>query len=54
MNGMNDNGKRNQGNKFVRKFAFLMDEAVWQLALVGVVIAALVDGALSIGGGGIA
>lgn len=54
MNRMNDNGKRNQGNKFFRKLSFLMDEAVWQLALVGVVVATVIDGVLSIGGGTIA
>ena len=51
MNRMNDNGNRNVGHKILGKFAFLKDEAVWQLALLGVVVMALVDGALQIGGG---
>lgn len=54
MNGMMDNGKRNAGNKIFRKLAFLKNEAVWQLALVGVVLVALVDGALQLGGGTLA
>ena len=37
-----------------RKLSFLADEAVWHLALTGVIVAALVDGVLSIGGSTIA
>ncbi len=37
-----------------RKFSFLANEAVWQFALVTVIVVALVDGALSIGGSTIA
>jgi hypothetical protein len=52
---MNTNhAKPNQGKSIFRKLAFLADEAVWQLALVGIVVAAVVDGALSLGGGGLA
>jgi hypothetical protein len=54
MNGMMDNGKHNQGNEIFRKLALLRNEAVWQLALVGVVFVALLDGALRLGGGTIA
>ncbi len=37
-----------------RKLSFLVDEAVWQFVLVSVVVIAMVDGALSMGGGTIA
>jgi len=50
----NGNGIRNKVQTIFRKLAILKDEAVWQFALVGVVVAALVNGALSIGGGTIA
>jgi hypothetical protein len=51
---MNTNhGKPNQGKSIFRKLAFLADEAVLHLALVGVVVAAVVEGALSLGGGSV-
>lgn len=55
MNTHNDgNGNRNATKTIFGKLAFLKDEVVWELALVGVILAAVVDGALSIGGGSIA
>ncbi len=51
---MNTMNKRNEPKTIFRKLAFLMNETVWQFALVGVVLAALVDGVLSIGTGTIA
>jgi hypothetical protein len=52
---MNTNhGKPAQRQSIFRKLSFLADEAVWQLALVGVIVAAVVDGFLSIGGSTIA
>ncbi|HJR69049.1 MAG TPA: hypothetical protein VKA43_03340 [Gammaproteobacteria bacterium] len=55
MNTTTNNGKgaRNVAKTIFRKLSVLMDEAVWQLALVGVMVVAIVDGALSIGGGSI-
>jgi hypothetical protein len=50
MNTMN-NGNRVM--KMVRKLSFLMDEAVWQFALVAVVVTALVDAAMRTGGSSI-
>lgn len=51
MDRTTNDGKRQEPRSFFRRFAFAIDEAVWQLALVTVVVAALIDGALSIGGG---
>jgi hypothetical protein len=52
---MNTNqDKPAQRRSIFRKLSFLADEAVWQLALVGVIVAAVVDGVVSIGGGTIA
>ena len=53
MNATTDNGSRQVKSVF-RKFSFFASEAVLQFALVIVVLVALVDGALSIGGGTIA
>jgi hypothetical protein len=50
MNTMN-NGNRMM--KMVRKLSFLMDEAVWQFALVGVVVTGLVEAAMRAGGASI-
>jgi hypothetical protein len=44
----------NPGMKMFRKLSFLMDEAVWQFALVGVIATALIDAAMSMGGSSIA
>jgi hypothetical protein len=44
----------NPGMKMVRKLSFLVDEAVWHFALVAVVVAVIVDGAMRMGGGSIA
>jgi hypothetical protein len=44
----------NPGMKMVRKLAFLVDEAFWHVALVGAVVAVIVEGALRMGGGSIA
>ena len=49
-----NNGTRNMAKMIFRKLSILMDETVWQFALVGVMIAAMVNGVLSIGGGTIA
>jgi hypothetical protein len=38
----------------VRKLGFLMDEALWHFALVAVVVAVIVEGAVRMGGGSIA
>ncbi|HJR69048.1 MAG TPA: hypothetical protein VKA43_03335 [Gammaproteobacteria bacterium] len=54
MKATTDNGTRNEVKTVVRKFSFFASEAVLQFALVVVVVLALVDGALSIGGGTIA
>jgi hypothetical protein len=56
MNTTTNNGKgiRNVAKTIFRKLSVLMDEAVWQFALVGVIAVAMVDGVLSIGGGTIA
>jgi hypothetical protein len=52
---MNTNqGNPNRRKSIFRKFSFLIDETVLQVALVGVVLVAVVDGMLSIGGGTIA
>ena len=51
MNTIQD--KPNQRKSIFRKLAFLADEAVLHLALVGVVVAAVVEGALSLGGGAV-
>ena len=51
MNTMNDNGTRMM--KMMRKLSFLMDEAVWQFALVCVIITALVDAGMRAGGSAI-
>jgi len=48
------NGSRHQVKTVFRKFSFFASEALWQFALVTVVVIALIDGALSIGGGTIA
>lgn len=48
------NQSPNQRKSIFRKFSFLADEVVWQVALVSVVLAAVIDGALSIGGGTVA
>jgi len=53
-NNGNGNGARNLAKTIFRKLSILMDETVWQFALVGVMVAALVNGVLSIGGGTIA
>jgi hypothetical protein len=50
MNTMN-NGNRMM--KMARKLSFLMDEAVWQFALVAVVVTGLVDAAMRAGGSSI-
>lgn len=50
----NKQDKPGQRQSIFRKLSFLADEAVWQLALVGVIVAAVVDGVLTIGGGPIA
>jgi len=49
-----NNGNRNLAKTIFRKLSILMDETVWQFALVGVMVAAIVNGVLSIGGGTIA
>lgn len=54
MNTATHNGSRQQANAANRKFSFFASEAVWQFALVTVVFIALIDGALSLGGGTIA
>jgi len=55
MNAITDNGSGQQQVKTVsRRFSFFASEAVLQFALVIVVLVALVDGALSIGGSTIA
>jgi len=56
MNTTTNNGKgiRNVAKTIFRKLSVLTDEAVWQFALVGVMVAAIVNGVLSIGGGTIA
>jgi len=55
MNAITDKDSGHQQVKTVfRKFSFFASEAVLQFALVIVVLVALVDGALSIGGGTIA
>ena len=51
---MNTMNSGNRVMKMIRKLSFLADEAVWHLALAGVIVAAVVDGVLSIGGGTIA
>ena len=50
MNTMN-NGNRVM--KMMRKLSFLMDEAVWQFALCGVVVTALVESVMRAGGASI-
>jgi hypothetical protein len=50
MNTMN-NGNRMM--KMIRKLSFLMDEAVWQFALCGVVVTGLVHAAIRAGGSSI-
>jgi hypothetical protein len=50
MNTMNSN----PGMKMVRKLSFLMDEAVWQFALVAVIAVAMIDAVVGMGGGGMA
>jgi hypothetical protein len=52
MNTQQDKPAKRQS--IFRKLSFLADEAVWHLALAGVIVAAVVDGVLSIGGGTIA
>jgi hypothetical protein len=54
MNATTDNGSRHRVKTVFRKFSFFASEAVWQFALVTVVLVALFDRALSIGGGTIA
>ena len=49
-----NNGTRNLVKTIFRKLSILTDETVWQFALVGVMVAAIVNGVLSIGGGTIA
>jgi hypothetical protein len=51
---MNTNHKTHRPKSIFRKLACLVDETVLHVALVGVVLAAVVDGFLSIGGGTIA
>jgi len=46
-----NNGTRNLAKTIFRKLSIVMDETVWQFALVGVMVAAIVNGVLSIGGG---
>lgn len=48
MNAMN-NGARER-NAMARRLAVLFDEATLQFALFGLIVAVLVDGALSLGG----
>jgi hypothetical protein len=46
----------NNGNpmmNMIRKLSFLMDEAVWQFALCGVVVTGLVEAAMRTGGASI-
>jgi hypothetical protein len=47
------NSKGNEGIAIFRRASFLSDEAVWQFALVSVVLAALCDGVASLGAGSI-
>jgi len=54
MNTNNGNGTRNLVKTIFRKLSIVMDETVWQFALVGVMVAAVVNGVLSIGSGTIA
>ena len=47
---MNAMVKGTPGMNMVRKLSFLVDEALWQFALTGVVVAVIVHGAMRMGG----
>jgi hypothetical protein len=54
MNTTTHSSNRNMAKTIFGKLSILMDEAVWQFALIVVVATAIVDGAMSMGGGSIA